>query len=86
MIPEEDLENRPASGNSMGKTGIIGEFQSLKEIGGNCVVKYNKYNFLKCFEQAKEIKPVDCWIKAQEYSSNKMLESFKNALYQIYYD
>jgi hypothetical protein len=85
MIPEEDLENRLVN-NSMGKTGIIDDFQALKEIGGNCVVKYNRDNFVECFQKAKAIKPVDCWIQSRKWSSEKMLESFKDALYQIYYD
>ena len=82
LVPEEDLQERGAS-NCMEETNRYDK-QFLKKM--NTGLFYNGKNFEECWEQSSKISSLDCWIKSQEFTHTKMLESFKKALYQIYYD
>lgn len=44
---------------------------------------YNGSNFLDCFRKVSNIKQIDCWVAAREYSVEEMVGSFKRAFEEI---
>ena len=60
----------------------VGFFNYFLKDGTNGF-EYNGSNFASCYEKALDINQYDCWLSANEYSSEEMLKSFYNNLNEI---
>jgi glycosyltransferase involved in cell wall biosynthesis len=60
----------------------VGFFNYFLKDGTNGF-EYNGSNFASCYEKALDINQYDCWLSANEYSSEEMLKSFYNNLKEI---
>jgi hypothetical protein len=56
------------------------DFMSTIVFDGYNGMIFNGNNFLECWEQSKNIKQINCWESAKQYSVEAMIESFEKAI------
>lgn len=85
LASKELLPERTASDIMPENSPIIEDDQFFRDvvIEGETGFFYDGFNFKECYNAAADINPKACWEMAQNYSLEKMMDSFSKAIKQV---